>query len=148
MFTTNEQEIINSAIQILESKAYTGPLLMDVDSSMKFFRFTIGAARVEHFNVAFLTSQHQLIQCDTLAKGTLDSAEITPREVAQRALELNAASCILAHNHPSGCCEPSQADKHITNAIKEGLELLNIKTLDHIIVSNSDAFSFARNGLL
>jgi len=81
-------------------------------------------------------------------KGTLDSASVYPREVVKRALELNAAAVIFAHNHPSGVSEPSQADRRITLRLKEALQIFDIRVLDHFIIGDGEPYSFAEQGLL
>jgi DNA repair protein RadC len=83
-----------------------------------------------------------------LFQGTIDGASVHPRVVVQRALELNAAAVVLAHNHPSGVAEPSQADLRITQRLQAALELVDIRVLDHFIVTAEDSLSFAEKGLL
>ncbi len=95
----------------------------------------------------FLDNQHRLIAFEELFFGTIDSASIYPREVLKAALKVNAAALIFAHNHPSGDATPSQADKQITQRLKEALALVDIRVLDHIVVGDS-AISFAERGLL
>lgn len=95
----------------------------------------------------FLDNQHRLIAFEELFFGTIDSASVYPREVLKAALKVNAAAIILAHNHPSGDATPSQADKQITQRLKEALALVDIRVLDHIVVGDS-AISFAERGLL
>ena len=80
--------------------------------------------------------------------GTIDSASVYPREVVKEALRLNAAAVILSHNHPSGSPEPSQADKALTQRLKEALGLMEVRTLDHIIVAGAETVSFAEHGLI
>ncbi|GIA88948.1 DNA repair protein RadC [Vibrio cholerae] len=95
----------------------------------------------------FLDNQHRLIAFEELFFGTIDSASVYPREVLKAALKVNAAALIFAHNHPSGDATPSQADKQITQRLKEALALVDIRVLDHIVVGDS-AISFAERGLL
>ncbi len=102
----------------------------------------------EVFSCLFLDSQNALICCEDLFTGTLDGAAVYPREVVSRALQLNAASVILAHNHPSGIAEPSAADRRITERLQAALSLLDIRVLDHIVVGRGQQFSFAEQGLL
>ena len=102
----------------------------------------------EVFLVYFLNTQHALIAAEEMFWGTIDGAAVYPREVAKTALQHNAAAVIFAHNHPSGIVEPSSADRHITNRLVESLRLLDIRVLDHIIVSHKDTMSFAERGLL
>ena len=80
--------------------------------------------------------------------GTIDGAAVYPREVARRALELNAAAVIFGHNHPSGVPEPSAADRRITERLSSGLGLLDIRALDHLIVTENSSYSFAEHGLI
>ncbi|HAS8160916.1 TPA: DNA repair protein RadC, partial [Vibrio vulnificus] len=101
----------------------------------------------EVFAVMFLDNQHRLIAFEELFFGTIDSASVYPREVLKAALKINAAALIFAHNHPSGDATPSQADKQITQRLKEALALVDIRVLDHIVVGDS-AISFAERGLL
>lgn len=102
----------------------------------------------EIFAVLFVNSQHRLIRAEEMFKGTVNQTTVYPREVAKRALELNATAVILAHNHPSGLAEPSVADKHLTRTLQNALSQLDIQVLDHIIVAGPQQFSFAHNGLL
>jgi len=102
----------------------------------------------EVFVVLFLDSQNRLILADELFRGTLNQTAVYPREVVRRALELNAAAVILAHNHPSGVAEPSQADRVLTDALRAALRHLEMPVLDHIIVAGSCSYSFAEHGHL
>lgn len=106
-----------------------------------------GRAR-EVFVVLFLDSQNRLIRSDELFQGTLNQTAVYPREVVRRTLELNAAAVILAHNHPSGVAQPSQADRVLTDALRAALRHLDIPVLDHIIVAGGTSYSFAEHGLL
>jgi DNA repair protein RadC len=102
----------------------------------------------EVFVVLFLDSQNRLIMADELFRGTLNQTAVYPREVVRRALELNAAAVILAHNHPSGVAEPSQADRVLTDALRSALRHLDMPVLDHIIVAGGNSYSFAEHGHL
>jgi DNA repair protein RadC len=102
----------------------------------------------EVFAVLFLDSRNRLLAAEELFRGTLGQTVVYPREVARRALERNAAAVILAHNHPSGLAEPSQADRLLTEALKRALQCLDIPVLDHLIVAGGRRFSFAEHGLL
>lgn len=104
--------------------------------------------RREVFAVLFLDTQHRLIAFEELFQGTLDSCAVHPRQVVERALALNAAAVILAHNHPSGVAEPSAADRHITERLREALGLVDIRVLDHFVVGEGRAASFAERGWL
>ncbi len=103
----------------------------------------------EVFVALWLNTQHELIATDELFTGTLAAASVYPREVVKTGLAHNAASVILAHNHPSGLCEPSRADEMLTNSLKEALALVDIRVLDHFIVAGThEPLSFAERGLL
>ena len=102
----------------------------------------------EVFSCIYLNSQHCVIKYEALFYGSLNQAPVYPAVIAKRALGLSAAAVILAHNHPSGVSEPSQADKAITAVIVETLALLDIRVLDHFVVGASSVFSFAEQGLL
>jgi len=102
----------------------------------------------EVFAVLFLDSQHRLLRLEEMFHGTLSQTSVYPREVARRALELNAAAVILAHNHPSGVAEPSRADEMLTTALVATLKLLDVRVLDHLVIAQGAVVSFAERGLL
>ncbi|MEM0911501.1 MAG: DNA repair protein RadC [Pseudomonadota bacterium] len=102
----------------------------------------------EVFTVLMLDSQHQLITIHDMFYGTINAATVYPREIVKQALEDNAASVILAHNHPSGHPEPSTADQQITQRIVDALSLVDISVLDHFVIGDGTAVSFAQRGLL
>ncbi len=110
-------------------------------------------ARMRHldhelFCCLFLDNRHRVLRFDELFRGTIDGTSVYPREVVKEALAVNAAAVILAHNHPSGVAEPSQADERITRRLKSALELVDIRLLDHLIIGDGRATSLARRGLL
>jgi len=98
--------------------------------------------------VLFLDSQHRLIALEEMFRGTLTQTSVYPREVVIRALALNAASVVLAHNHPSGSTKPSRADELLTQTLKAALALVDVRVLDHFIVTSTQAVSMAELGLL
>lgn len=102
----------------------------------------------EIFAGLFLDNRHRLIEYREMFRGTIDGASVHPREVVREALSLNAAAVIFAHNHPSGVAEPSQADELITRRLKDALALVDIRTLDHLIVGSGSTISFAERGLM
>lgn len=112
-----------------------------------YLQLQMGEYKSEAFAVLFLDNNHRLLRFEEMFNGTLNAASVYPREVAKRALELNAGAVILAHNHPSGLTEPSQADRAITNRLVSALGLFEIRVLDHIIVGEG-TFSFAEEGYL
>ncbi len=102
----------------------------------------------EAFYVLYLDNQNRVIQGDTLFEGTIDSASVYPREIVKQALHHNAAALILAHNHPSGVAEPSQADRRITTRIRDALALVDIRVLDHFVIGDGEIVSFCERGIL
>lgn len=102
----------------------------------------------EVFAILYLDNAHRLIYFDILFEGTINSANVYPRRVLQEAIRHNAAAVILAHNHPSGVAEPSQADKNITDTLIKALNLIDIRVLDHFIIGQCEALSFAEQGLI
>lgn len=110
-------------------------------------------ARIRHlghelFCCLYLDNRHRVIRFDELFRGTIDGTSVYPREVVKEALAANAAAVILAHNHPSGAAEPSQADERITRRLKSALALVDIRLLDHLIVGHGETTSLASRGLL
>lgn len=102
----------------------------------------------EIFGVLLLDNQHRMLDYQELFQGTIDGASVYPREVVKLALSKNAAAVILAHNHPSGICEPSQADRRITERLQQALQLVDIRVLDHMVIGDGEVASFAERGWL
>ncbi len=113
-----------------------------------YLQLLIGNKSYESFAVLFLDVKNRLIVSEELFRGTLNHASVYPREVVKTALFHNAAAIILAHNHPSGSCEPSRADIDLTKNLQQALRLVDIKVLDHFIVANPHVYSFAEHGLM
>lgn len=135
--------IIKNAMQKKERFFMTSPELVKNYLSMK-----MGLLEHEVFSVLFLDNQHQLIELREMFRGTIDAASVYPREIVKESLKFNAAAVILVHNHPSGCIEPSRADKAITDRIKSALGFVDVRVLDHFIVGGSEVYSFAERGLI
>ncbi|TNF98822.1 MAG: JAB domain-containing protein [Gammaproteobacteria bacterium] len=102
----------------------------------------------EVFACLFMDNRHQVIEFDEMFRGTLDGASVYPREVVKRAIQLDAKAVIFAHNHPSGMAEPSEADLALTRRLKDALALVEIRVLDHFVIGDGEAVSFAERGLL
>jgi DNA repair protein RadC len=113
-----------------------------------YLRMQLAARKHEVFAVMFLDAQSRLIKLEEMFRGTLTQTSVYPREVLKRALDLQAASVILAHNHPSGMAEPSRADEFLTQALKGALALVDVRVLDHLVVGQGQVVSFAERGLL
>jgi DNA repair protein RadC len=104
--------------------------------------------QAEVFCVLFLDNRHRLISFEECFNGTIDGASVHPREIVRKAIHHNAAAVILAHNHPSGIAEPSQADISLTSRLKDALELVDVRVLDHFIVGDGMPISFSERGLI
>ncbi len=113
-----------------------------------WLRLELAGRSREVFAVAYLDAQNRLIDIEMLFEGTLTQTSVYPREVVRLALARNARSVILAHNHPSGVAEPSQADQALTETLKRALRLVDIEVLDHFVIGHGAALSFAERGLL
>lgn len=114
----------------------------------RFLMARMRSLRHEVFAVLFLDSQHRLIAFEKLFQGSIDACSVHPRQVVERALRLNAAAVILAHNHPSGVAEPSGADRQITERLRQALELFEVRVLDHLVIGEGRPTSFAERGWL
>lgn len=125
-----------------------GEALSDPQRAGHYFRHRLRDLPHEVFACLFLDARHRPIAFEELFRGTLDGAEVHPREVVRRCLAHNAAAVILGHNHPSGVAEASAADRHITLRLRDALALIEVRVLDHFIVGDGPAFSFAARGWL
>lgn len=125
-----------------------GVCLNQSQLAQEYVQLHLAQRKQECFAVLFLDNQHRLIQMDILFEGTFNQAQVYPREVARYCLQYNAASVILAHNHPSGCNTISDADVALTQQLQKALALLDIAVLDHFIVTQGQAVSMAQQGLL
>jgi DNA repair protein RadC len=125
-----------------------GPALEAPQATRAFLVAQLRDRPYEVFCCLHLDNRHRLIAFDELFRGTIDGASVHPREVVKQALARNAAAVILAHNHPSGVAEPSQADELITSRLRDALALVDIRVLDHLVVGDTRCLSFAEQGLL
>ncbi|SJZ78002.1 DNA repair protein [Vibrio cincinnatiensis] len=142
-----ENQILEHAAEILAHRYVRGNALTNPDATKEYIRCKLGAYEHEVFALLLLDNQNRLIEFKELFHGTIDAASVYPREVVKAALACNAAAVIFAHNHPSGQPEPSEADKRITQRLKDALALVDIRVLDHIVVGEG-CVSFAERGLL
>ena len=126
----------------------TGPALLNPQATRDYLRARLRDLPHEVFGCLYLDNRHRVIAFEELFRGTLDGANVYPREVVKQALAHNAAALILVHNHPSGVAEPSQADEMITRRLKDALNLVEIRVLDHLIVGDTRCESLAERGLL
>jgi DNA repair protein RadC len=141
-------EILAAARTVLSHRIRRGVTLDSPIATRQYLCLKLGAREHEVFTVLLLDNRHRLIECLEMFRGTIDGASVHPREVVKEALRSNAAAVILAHNHPSGVAEPSQADELITRRLREALEMVDIRVLDHLIIAGGDIVSFAERGLI
>lgn len=137
-------------VRAIGEEMHDQPVTLNSPATVKdYLCLLLGGVQHEVFVVLFLDTQHRVIASEELFRGTLSQTSVYPREVVKRALMHNAAAVILSHNHPSGVSEPSQADKTLTNALKQALNLVDVRVLDHIIVADGNGtLSFAERGLI
>lgn len=149
-FSPETRTLVNNALAAMEREAVYNDKIQFLNNHTagNYFALRLADEEREIFSVAFLNSQHRLIACEDLFKGTINQAPVFPREIAKRALALNAAAVVLAHNHPSGESEPSSADRAITEMISDAMGLLDIRLLDHFVVTVNRCYSFADHGLI
>jgi DNA repair protein RadC len=143
-----KQSVVTLAMKVLAIKHRAGRPLSNPEATRNYLRLRLADYRNEVFGSLFLDNRHRLIAVRELFKGTIDGASIHPRVVVQQALEANAAAMVFFHNHPSGVAEPSHADEAITRRLKDALALVDVRVLDHFVVSAGESVSFAERGLL
>lgn len=141
-------ELVDLAVSIIHRDMRRRDVLQSPGDVKAYLRLKLAECEREAFAVLFLDNRHRLIAYRELFYGTLDGSSVHPREVVKAALAHNAAAVILAHNHPSGTPEPSTPDKRITERLKDALALVEVRTLDHIVVGTEGAVSFAERGWL
>ncbi len=144
----SDELVIDAGLRILSGRLVRGDVLESPGSTRKYLALRFSELEHEVFCALFLDNRHRLIACEELFRGTIDGASVHPREVVKRALANNAAAVILAHNHPSGVAEPSQADELITLRLREALAVVDIRVLDHLIIAGAKVVSLAERGVL
>ncbi|MBU0623209.1 MAG: DNA repair protein RadC [Gammaproteobacteria bacterium] len=142
------QAVVEMARRALQEEVRTGDALNSPRAVREYLQLLLRGRQQEVFVALFLDAQHRVIAAEELFQGTLTQTSVYPREVVKRALHYNAAALIFAHNHPSGVAEPSQSDEVLTGALKQALQLVDVRVLDHFIVAGTGCLSFAEKGLL
>lgn len=143
------QRTIQRALALLEQHLrQPGTPLTSASATRDWLRLQLARLEREVFMALYLDNQHRLLAHETLFGGSINSTEVHPREIVKAALKHNAAAVILAHCHPSGHAEPSDADRQITRRIQDSLALVDVRVLDHCIVGGIAVYSFAEHGLL
>ncbi|EPQ7466251.1 MULTISPECIES: RadC family protein [Enterobacteriaceae] len=144
-----EQQTVRTALTLLERQLREpGASFTSSHAVRDWLRLQLATLEREEFTALFLDNQHRLIAHDTLFTGTINHTQVHPREVVKAALKHNAAAILVAHSHPSGLAEPSDADRRITERLKKALDLVDIRLLDHLVVGGMDIVSFAERGWL
>ncbi|MGI2065834.1 RadC family protein [Shewanella sp. MF08487] len=134
------------ARRVAQENLQRGQILTNPDLTRDYLMRQLADRPYEVFAVLLLDSQHRVIQFVELFRGTIDSASVYPREVVSLVLEKKAAAVIVCHNHPSGIAEPSQADRRITERLKNALATIDVSLLDHMVVGDQEIVSFAERG--
>ena len=142
------QAILEIGRRYLTDEVRRGDVLDSPQVTRDLLKLKMRHLSHEVFACLFLDNQHQVIQYEEMFRGTLDGASVYPREVVKRALSLNAAALIFAHNHPSGVAEPSRADAAVTLRLRDALALVEVRLLDHFVVGDDEPVSLAERGVL
>ena len=140
--------VLELARRSIAAELGSRPLFDSPGKVKEYLQLQLGGREHEVFAVLFVDAQSRLLRLEEMFRGTLTQTSVYPREVVKRALEVGAAAVILAHNHPSGAAEPSRADEFRTPTLKTALALVDVRVLDHLVVGEGQAVSFAERGLL
>ena len=140
--------VMEMARRALAQQMAAGPMFDAPGRVKDYIALQLGGRVQEVFAVLFLDAQQRLLRMEEMFHGTLTQTSVYPREVLRRALALNAAAVVLAHNHPSGVAEPSRADEYLTRSLQTALKMIDVRVLDHIVVGQGQAVSMAERGLL
>lgn len=145
----SEQHTVRAALALLERQLREpGASFTTSHAVREWLRLQLATNEREEFTALFLDNQHRLIAHETLFTGTINHTQVHPREVVKAALKHNAAAILVAHCHPSGHAEPSDADRRITERLKQALDLVDIRLLDHLVVGGMEIISFSERGWL
>ncbi|MEN1957416.1 RadC family protein [Luteimonas changyuni] len=139
-------EILEAARVVVGNRMQRGTSFSDPQTAKDFFQGKLAGLQKEVFAAAFLDARHRLIEYVELFQGTIDGAEVHPREVVRHAIRTNSAAIIVAHNHPSGSADPSAADRTVTARLKQALSLVDVRLIDHVVVGGEQAVAMAERG--
>jgi DNA repair protein RadC len=149
MKTLYSDRLIERALKCLEKRLCYGSVLLDSASAARaYLQLQLAEEKNEVFAVLFLNNSHRLLAFEKMFRGTVNETAVYPRQIVQKVLEHNASAILIAHNHPSGDCSPSVADREITLKLQTIFDTIDVKVLDHFIVSCPNSYSFAEHGLL
>ena len=144
-----DQALVAEAIRCLEQRyLIKTPALTSPQATRDYLKLHLYGLQYEVFAILYLDNRHRVLRYEELFRGTIDGASVHPREIVRKVIEVGAAAVILAHNHPSGVAEPSQADLRITQRIKDALDLIEVRVLDHMIIGDGEGTSLAERGYI
>lgn len=146
--TTTKHPIVQQALALLACEMRESDTLAAPDAVKDYLRLKLAPKDHEVFAVVFLDAQNRVIATEEMFRGTLTQTSVYPREVVRASMKHNAAAVILAHNHPSGSATPSRADEQLTQTLKAALALVDVRVLDHLIVTAGEVVSMAERGLM
>lgn len=135
-------------LRLLQEDMQRGDALSSPGAVRDYLKLLLAQREHEVFVTIFLDAQYRVIASEEMFRGTLTQTSVYPREVVKRALALNCAAVIFAHNHPSGVAEPSRADEMLTDALKQALSLVDVRVLDHFVIAGASTLSMAERGLI
>lgn len=143
-----EDDVIALACRILDARVRRDDVIESPKAARELVALRLAPHQREVFSILWLDNRHRVIAFEELFFGTIDGCSVHAREVVRQAIHHNAAACILAHNHPSGVAEPSHADRSITSKLREALNLIDVRLLDHLVVGGSHITSMVEDGML
>jgi DNA repair protein RadC len=143
-----QDNVIKLALEVLSERYQTGTMLTSPHAVRTYLQLQLAERTREVFGAVFLDNKHRVLAFEELFYGTIDGTQVHPRIVVQRSLQLNAAAVIFVHNHPSGIAEPSRADENITLRLREALALIEVRVLDHFIVTAEGTLSLSERGVI
>lgn len=147
-FSAQPEDILQAACALLERRLL-GQVLLDSPRTVRdYLRMRIGHLEHEVFGVVHLDAQHRALAIEEMFRGTLTQTSVYPREIVKECLRRNSAAVLFFHNHPSGMPEPSRADESLTQTLVAALKLVDVRVLDHIVVTRAATLSFAERGLI
>ncbi|MEC9358627.1 MAG: JAB domain-containing protein [Pseudomonadota bacterium] len=144
----SEADVLEAASDILLERCRRHGILQSPSTVKQYLQARLGGLESEQFDVLWLDNQHGLIAVETLSTGTIDGASVYPREVVKAALRHNAKAAVFSHNHPSGVAEPSAADRSLTERLRQALAVIDVRVLDHVVVSGTGCVAFSERGWL
>ena len=144
----SDEMVVDTALNLVRARFTRGSTLSSPRATREFLQLKLAPLEFEIFSCVFLDNRHRVLAYEEMFRGTIHGASVHPREVVKRALALNAAALIVAHGHPSGVSEPSQADELVTRHLRDALALVDVRLLDHIVVGIDAVCSMAERGMI